>query len=94
LELAEERLQAAAKRLAGAEDFGALHDIVNGEILVANRPFVGNAFDRLNSWYRQADGVRHRASPRRIFRKIRDNGLSTSRDEGRRSHPGVPRRNA
>ena len=32
LELAEERLQAAAKRLAGAEDFGALHDIVNGEI--------------------------------------------------------------
>jgi hypothetical protein len=32
LELAEERLQAAAKRLAGAADFDALHDMVQREI--------------------------------------------------------------
>lgn len=32
LELAEERLQAAAKRLADARDFDALHDIVKHEI--------------------------------------------------------------
>jgi hypothetical protein len=32
LELAEERLQAAARRLAGARDFDALHEIVKREI--------------------------------------------------------------
>ena len=57
LELAEERLQAAAKRLAGAEDFDRLHDIVKrevGPIHGIGKLMVYDIAQRLGAYFRKA----------------------------------------
>ena len=78
LELAEGRLQAAARRLSAAADF--------------RRPARScEARDRIGSWYRQADGLRHRAPHRRIPWKTAHVDLLTPRNKGRCGCSGLPR---